>query len=71
MLPEPELSVNRSSVWRSLPENLQRELHLARGRGSAGDGPGGSRNTRWSEDDEVGGVEIGAIQEIEDFGAEL
>lgn len=55
---------------------LQAELHLTRRGGSAGDG---TRRAGWtvasgrgrSEDDEVRGIEIGAVQEVENFRAEL
>lgn len=55
---------------------LQAELHLARSRRSAGDG---ARRAGWAiaggrgrrEDDEIGRVEIGAVQKVEDFRAEL
>src|SRR5215469_2735845 len=59
-----------------LPVKLQSELHLTRSGGGAGDG---SRGAGWlaaggrgrREDDEIGGVEIGAVQKVEDFRAKL
>src|SRR6266404_3926161 len=59
------------------PKQFQSELNLAGGGGGAGDGAGGAGEAGEiccggrGEDDEVGDVEIGAAQEIEDFGAEL
>ena len=59
-----------------LPEKLQRKLHLACGGCGAGDGAGSAGEARArgggrSEHDEVGRIEIGAIKEVEEFGAEL
>src|SRR5260370_39921821 len=64
-------------VWGKSPEELEGELDLARAGGGAGDGAGGAGEAGGiggggrSEDDEVGSVEIGAVEEIENFGAEL
>src|SRR5260370_34015379 len=65
------------AVTEFLPEQFEAELDLARAGGGAGDGAGGAGEAGGiggggrSEDDEVGSVEIGAVEEIEDFGAEL
>src|SRR5579859_734659 len=62
---------------RTLPKKLQSELDLAGGGRGAGDGAGGAGKTCGvsgrgrGEDDQVGGVEVGAIEKIEDFGAKL
>ncbi len=50
---------------------------MAAAGGGGGDGAGGAGDAGWilgggrSEGDQVGGVEVGAVEEIEDFGAEL
>lgn len=55
------------------PEELQAELDLARRGGSSGDDAGGGRGRAGGGgvDDGIGRIEIGVIEEIEDFGAEL
>ena len=50
---------------------LQPELHLPRSGGSAGDCSGRAGYARWSKDDQIGRIEIRAVQEVEDFRAEL
>src|SRR3974390_1034123 len=57
----------------ALPEELKGELELACGRGGAGDRTSGGARSGGArrKDDEVGRVEIGAVQKIEEFGAEL
>lgn len=44
------------------PEQFHGKLNLPGGCGRAGDRPGGPRNTGRSEDYQIGGIEIGAIQ---------
>ena len=55
----------------SLPVKLERELRLARGRGSAGDGAGGSGQAGGSEDNQIGRIEVGTVEQVEDFRAKL
>src|ERR1700676_2596262 len=59
------------------PEQFQPELDLAGGGGGAGDGAGGTGLAGGiggggrSEDDQVRNVKVRAVEEIENFGAEL
>ena len=52
-------------------------MDLAAAGGGGGDGAGGARDAgrilggRWREGDQVWRVEVGAIEQVEDFGAEL
>ena len=61
----------------ALPEELEAELDLAAAGGCRGDGAGGAGDAgrilggRRSENDQVGRVEVGAVEEVEEFGAEL
>src|SRR5215472_3211129 len=66
----------RKVPWLTLPMKLQAELHLTRSGGSAGDGSGRAgrlvaRSGGRGEDNEVGGIEIGAVQKVKDFRAKL
>ena len=67
----------RRWVFGRLPEEFQGELDLAGCGGGAGDGAcgagyaGGIGGGGRSEDDQVGGVEVGAVEQVENFGAEL
>src|ERR1700722_18770574 len=60
-----------------LPEQFQRELHLARRCGRAGDRARRARQSArvgcrwWREHDQVRRIEIRAIQQVENFRAEL
>ena len=62
---------------RPLPQQFQPELHLARRGGRAGDcagragSAGGIRGGGRREGDQVGRIEIGAVQQVEKFRAEL
>ena len=61
----------------ALPEELEAELDLAAAGGCRGDGAGGAGDAgrilggRRSENDQVGRVEVGAVEEVEELGAEL
>src|SRR5262249_2433786 len=57
--------------WQLLPEQFQAELDLARRGGGAGDDAGCGAYAGWREGYAVGRIEVGAIEKIEDFGAEL
>src|SRR5260370_15012586 len=54
-----------------LPEQLQAELHLARGGGRAGNRARGARQAGRGKHNKVRRVEIRAIQQVEDFRAKL
>src|SRR5579883_829584 len=56
---------------KGLPEKLQRELHLARGGGGAVDGGRGSGDAGGGEGDQVRGIEVGAVEQVEELAAEL
>src|SRR6266851_1769562 len=77
VLTRPSGLGHQLEVLNTLPKQFQAELDLAGGGGGAGDGAGGAGEAGGiggggrSEDDEVGSVEIGAVEEIENFGAEL
>src|SRR5713101_3995033 len=50
---------------------LQPELHHPRSRGRAGDGSGSAGYSRGRENDQIRRIEIGAVQEVEDFRTKL
>src|SRR5580704_7229078 len=65
------------SVALVLPEELEAKLDLAATCRGRGNGAGGARDARWilggrrREDDQVGRIEVGSVEQIEDFGAKL
>src|SRR5208282_2543287 len=60
-----------SSRQAPLKEKLQCKVHLPRGRGGAGDRSRRSRQPGGGKDNEIGRVEIGPVQQVEDLRTKL
>lgn len=54
-----------------LPNQFQPELHLSRGGRGAGDGSGSAGDSGWGKGDQTWRVEVGPVENVKEFGAEL